>query len=63
MQVRLLTSRCDRGFEQNEGEIIEVSQAEGCELIRAGQAEPTGPEAAVTLPPEAALRPRPPKRK
>lgn len=39
MKLRLTTSRCDRGFEQNEGDEIDVGSAEGKALLESGQAE------------------------
>lgn len=40
MKVKLTTSRAGRGFSQQAGEIIEVSEAEGASLLTSGQAEP-----------------------
>ena len=39
MKVKLLISRAGVGFSQNVGDEIEVSEAEGLCLIKAGQAD------------------------
>ena len=39
MKLRLTTSRADRGFEQNEGDVIDVDAAEGKRLLESRQAE------------------------
>lgn len=60
MHVRLLTDRADRGYFQQEGEIVEVSAKEATALIKARQAEaiddPEKPEAAVEPRPRNASR-------
>jgi len=51
MQVKLLVSRAAASGSQNRGDIVEVSDAEGVRMIKAGQAEATrakkSPEKAV----------------
>lgn len=39
MKLRLTSSRCDRGFEQSEGDVIDVGAEEGKRLLASGQAE------------------------
>lgn len=39
MKVKLLISRAGVDFVQNAGEIVDVSEAEGLRMIKAGQAD------------------------
>ena len=54
MQVELLTSRAGLGWEEREGEVVEVPADEAMQLIRAGQAKAVQqqPEAATIGPAE-----------
>lgn len=67
MKVRLLTDRAGATFEQHEGDVIDVPDAEGRALLKSGSAEPVAPanrrEAAVTAPARNAALPDPQPRK
>jgi hypothetical protein len=56
MKIELLTSRAGIGWEEREGEQVDLPREEALQLIRAGQAKAVGseqqPEAAIVSPAE-----------
>jgi len=57
-RVKLTTHRAGPGFQNFEGDVIEVSEREARTLVETNQAEWVRPETAATGPPENAMRPK-----
>lgn len=56
--VKLTTHRAGPGFQNFEGEVIEVDEREARTLVATNQAEWVRPATAATGPPENAMRPK-----